>query len=194
MQADEEAILDRCQAGDLESFGELVTRYQDRIYRLAYVLVGNRDDALDITQEAFVKAFRSLQFFRRDCAFATWMHRITLNSARNWLRSNRRQVEAPDADWPVRSGAETADLSPEEEVLRRERGRRIRAALDALPPHYREPLILRLYQELTYPEIADVLELPVGTVRSRLSKARDMIFRRLCSEKLAESAREARLK
>ena len=191
MQTDEQPILERCQAGDLDAFGELVARYQDRIYRTAYLLVGNRDDAQDVTQETFVKAFRNLRSFRRECAFSSWLHRILLNAAGNWLRDNRRHAQLSEAAPPVIGRSEEAEVSPEEAVLQHDRARRLQAALWDLPPHYREAMILRFYDELSYAEMAEVLDVPVGTVRSRLAKARELLYKRLRWEAFSDRSKEA---
>ena len=192
MQTDEQTILERCQAGDLDAFGELVARYQDRIYRTAYLLVGNRDDAQDVAQETFVRAFRSLCSFRRECAFSSWLHRILLNAARNWLRDNRRHAQISGACPPVIERSEETEASPEEALFQHDRASRLQAALRDLPLHYREAVVLRFYHDLSYTEISEVLDVPIGTVRSRLAKARDLLQKRLRWQALMDQDKEAK--
>ena len=192
MHADEEPILKRCRSGDLDAFGELVERYEDRVRRTAFLLVGNRDDAQDVAQETFVRAFKSLSSFRHECAFSTWLHRITLNAARNWLRENRRRAQMSDLEWEAEMApAKLDEATPEHQVLRREGARRLQAALQTLPDRYREALVLKVYHDLPYSDIAEILQVPVGTVRSRLAKARELVVKRLRWDAFLDRSKEA---
>ncbi len=166
MAADERDLITRSCAGDLEAFESLVRAHQDRIYNLAYRLTGNREDATDAAQEAFIRAYRALPRFRRDAAFSTWLYRIATNAALDLVR---RRPAVP----PVELTADyRAPDNPEVEAQRRETHRRIHAALGHLPPEYRAAVVLRDLQGLDYEEIAHILQVPIGTVRSRLSRGR----------------------
>jgi RNA polymerase sigma-70 factor (ECF subfamily) len=181
---DDDALVSACQSGDVNAFELLVRKYQDRTVRMLYLLLGNSDDAQDVTQETFLRAFKSIHTFRGSASFTTWLHRIAVNTARNWIRSNRPDRElvvAPDERWhgPLDR--------PENVLMKRERLLEIRSALAELPPHYRETIILRHFDELSYEEIADVQQVPVGTVRSRLAKGRTLLQRRLGSDRRSKN-------
>lgn len=169
---DDEPLVRACQSGDVTSFETLVHKYQDRTVRVLYLLLGNVDDAQDVAQETFIRAFRCIRSFRGTSSFATWLHRIAINTARNWIRSSRREKEMfvlPDERYFGNEGR------PDEMLLARERTLAITQALSKLPVHYREVIILRHYDELSYEEIAEVLQTPIGTVKSRLAKARMLL-------------------
>ncbi len=180
MHPEEERLLQLSRSGDTEAFGQLIAIYEGRVYRTAYMLTGRRDDALDVAQEAFLKAFRNIRAFRGDCAFSTWLHRITINAARNYLRSAKSGKTIPESEalTETRLWDEKRD-SPEQSLLQKEAARELMEALNELPSEYREALVLRVAHELPYSEIAEVLEIPIGTVRSRLSKARELLLGKL---------------
>jgi RNA polymerase sigma-70 factor (ECF subfamily) len=166
---DDQVLIARARAGDLEAFETLVRVHQDRIYNLAYRITGNHEDAADAAQEAFVRAFQGLARFRQDAAFGTWLHRIATNAALDLVR--RRPAVSP-IELP-------ADLSapggPEQEASRREISRRVQAALGAVPVEFRAAVVLRDLQGFAYEDIARVLQVPIGTVRSRISRGRDAL-------------------
>lgn len=165
--ASERELIARSCGGDLAAFEELVRIHQAHIYQLAYRLTGNYEDARDAAQEAFIRAFQALPRFRQEAAFSTWLYRIATNTALDLVR--RRPVVPPvelPADQP-------APDDPATEAQRREISRRVHAAVAQLPAEYRVVVVLRDLQGLAYDEIAKVLEIPVGTVRSRLSRGRD---------------------
>lgn len=166
---DEGTLLAASRRGDLTAYDQLVGAYQDRIYQLAYRVTGNPEDAWDAAQDAFVKAFRSLTAFRGDAAFSTWLHRIAVNAA---LDIVRRRPPAPD---PLDVAAAVATESVDRVVEQREVQRRVHGAIAGLPPDQRLAVVLRDVQGLSYGEIAAVLQVPVGTVRSRLSRAREAL-------------------
>lgn len=171
----DDALVDACQSGDVKAFEMLVCKYQDRTVRMLYLLLGNRDDAQDVAQETFLKVFRSIRTFRRSASFSTWLHRVAINTAHNWMRSNRRGVETAITEDIWHSSL----AQPEDLLMERERLREVRSALLSLPAYYREIVILRHYDGLSYEEIAEVQQVPVGTVRSRLAKARSILKKRL---------------
>lgn len=163
---DEREILAACRRGEREAFDQLVERYQRDVYRLCYRYVGNHEDANDMAQEAFLKAWRGLQRFRGDSAFSTWIYRIAVNTCLNH-RSSRRPPgsEQPSEDLPdARPGAV-------ERMAGNERERQVREAISRLPEKQRATLILKIYHELTHEEVARILGSTVGTVKANLFHA-----------------------
>jgi RNA polymerase sigma-70 factor (ECF subfamily) len=156
--------------GDLEAYDLLVGAYQDRVYQVAYRVTGNHEDAWDAAQEALVNAFRSLRHFRGTAAFSTWLYRITVNAALDLVRRRPPQPAVPLETVVVSGGSEPADA-----VARADVQRRIHQAIASLPPDQRVAVILRDLQGLAYEDIAAVLHIPVGTVRSRLSRGREAL-------------------
>lgn len=165
------ALIERSQQGDLHAFDLLVAEYEERIYHLAYRITGNPQDAQDAAQETFVKAFRALPRYRHAASFHTWLYRIATNAALDIVR--RRSHSAPIALEEVMVTGPTSD--PAEEAQRREIHRRVHAALVTLAPDHRTIVLLRDLEGFAYEEIAEVLRIPVGTVRSRLSRAREAL-------------------
>ena len=160
------------------SFEELVRRYQRPISAYVYRMVGNYESALDLTQEIFIKVYNSLKRYRSEFKFSTWIYKIAHNAAVDHLRrtATREQslVVGPEGDsfdLPI----ESARLSPEQESERKERRGEIEAVVRALPANYRELIILRHSQDLSYEEIVEVTGLPLGTVKNRLFRAREMM-------------------
>ncbi len=167
----ESALVERGRHGDLEAFDGLVAAYQDWVYNVAYRITGNAEDARDAAQETFVKAFRALPRYRPQAAFGTWLYRIAVNTALDIVR-RRRAVPPASLDDAILPGGV---YNPEEEAERGEVRRRVHQALQRLSPEHRAVVVLRDLQGLAYEEIAAVLGIPVGTVRSRLSRARDAL-------------------
>jgi RNA polymerase sigma-70 factor (ECF subfamily) len=160
------------------SFEELVRRYQRPISAYVYRMVGDYEAALDVTQEIFIKVYGSLARYRSEFKFSTWIYKIAHNSAVDHLRRNAGRerslssgIEGDQYDLPIESGS----LSPEQESERRERRLEIEAVVRSLPNAYRELIVLRHSQDLTYEEIVEVTGLPLGTVKNRLFRAREMM-------------------
>jgi RNA polymerase sigma-70 factor (ECF subfamily) len=189
--ADEDRLLiDRCLQGHVEAFGELVRRYQDRLYNALFRFLGNPEDARDVAQEAFLSAFRNLKKFRGRSQFFTWLYRIALNHALDLKRrakTSRALPEAEDSAHPNEPPDRSVSASPDWHLQRREEDERLQQALAKLSSEYRLVLILRDMDELSYEEIAEVLDIPIGTVRSRLHRAR-LELRRLLEEMEKDSA------
>ncbi len=156
-------LLARCRAGDQAAFRRLVEEHHQRIYRVAYAVVPDAEDAAEITQETFIKAWHALPGFRGEAAFATWLTRLALNTARDHLRRGRARRER-DAAYP----AVTTASDPAEPFANRDE---LARALDLLTPQAREVVALRYGHELSLAEIAAVLACPEGTVKSRLNGA-----------------------
>jgi len=162
-------LISRARGGDREAFGELVEQYRDNVYRLAYRMCGNAYDADEAAQEAFVAAWRALPNFRGDAKFSTWLYRLTTNAAIDVMRREKRHQTVGDGE--MVDLADDAD-SPQETVERTEQQEAVQEALATLSEEYREVLLLRYMEELDYAEIAEVLQLPSGTVKSRINRAK----------------------
>ena len=163
------ALISRARDGDREAFGALVEQYRDNVYRLAYRMCGNAYDADEAAQEAFVAAWRALPNFRGDAKFSTWLYRLTTNAAIDVMRREKRHQTVGDGE--MMELADDAD-SPQETVERTEQQETVQKALATLSEEYREVLLLRYMEELDYAEIAEVLQLPSGTVKSRINRAK----------------------
>jgi RNA polymerase sigma-70 factor, ECF subfamily len=176
---DDAALIERSRAGDVAAFEPLVEKYRQRAWRLAYNLLRDREEAWDVAQEAFIRAYQALPSFRGQSAFYTWLYRIVMNVAADRARSRGARGRAfgtervPEEDWDrVLPDQRGGDESPEAVAARHEQRRKIAQALDALPEHHRRIIVLSDLEGLSYREIADTLEIPMGTVMSRLHNAR----------------------
>lgn len=169
-------LVERARAGERAAFDLLVERYQRRLLRLVLRLLRDQAEAEDVVQETFLRAYRALPRFRGDAAFYTWLYRIALNGARNTiLRRRQRAAPAPSQlPAPVREIG-----TPESMLLSKQVMQTIDAALEALPLELRTAIVLREIEGLSYEEIAQIMECPLGTVRSRIFRAREAIARRL---------------
>ena len=171
-------LVRRAIAGREDGFEELVRRYQRPIAAYVYRMVGDYDAALDLTQEVFIKVYNSLRRYRSEFKFSTWIYKIAHNAAVDHLRRHStreqslvNQVDGEQYDLPIESGR----LSPEQESERAERRLEIEAVVQQLPSAYRELIILRHSHDLSYDEIAEVMGLPLGTVKNRLFRAREVM-------------------
>ena len=162
-------LISRARSGDRDAFGELVEQYRDNVYRLAYRMCGNAYDADEAAQETFVAAWRALPNFRGDAKFSTWLYRLTTNAAIDVMRREKRHQTVGDGE--MMELADDAD-SPQETVERTEQQEAVQKALATLSEEYREVLLLRYMEELDYTEIDEVLQLPSGTVKSRINRAK----------------------
>ena len=174
---DSDLVL-RAIAGREDGFEELVRRYQRPIAAYVYRMVGDYDSALDLTQEVFIKVYASLERYRSEYKFSTWIYKIAHNAAVDHLRrySTREQALVSDTDGtPYDLLIESNRPTPEQESERSERRAEIEAVVDQLPPAYRELVVLRHSHDLSYDEIAEVTALPLGTVKNRLFRAREVM-------------------
>jgi RNA polymerase sigma-70 factor, ECF subfamily len=170
--SDDADLIAETLAGQTAAFGKLVEKYQDRLYNTLTHLAGNAEDARDIVQEAFVQAFIKLNTFRGSSAFYTWLYRIAFNISAGWRRK-RKPIASIDRN-REQLGMEPMDnsLGPVEQLESQERCRQVRQALGQLSDEHRKILVLREIEGCGYETIAEILDLPVGTVRSRLHRAR----------------------
>lgn len=173
-------LVVRVQKGDKSAFDLLVIKYQQKIMSLISRYVRDADEVQDVAQEAFIKAYRALPGFRGDSAFYTWLYRIAINTAKNHLVSRSRRPPGSDVDVDDAQYLEVGDAlrdqeTPESALFGEELRARVNGALDALPDDLRTAVTLREFDGLSYEEIAEVMECPVGTVRSRIFRAREAI-------------------
>ncbi|MHC4931285.1 MAG: sigma-70 family RNA polymerase sigma factor [Planctomycetota bacterium] len=177
----DETLVSRARSGDTAAFDALILRHQDRVYNMAYRMLGNREDALDLSQEVFITVFRGLGRFEAKARFSTWLYRVTVNRCRDALRRRgsvkHTRPQSLDAARDGESPREIASTGrpPPEEAMGREVRERVEGAIGELPEDTREVLILRDREDLSYEEIAEILAIPVGTVRSRLNRARTLL-------------------
>ncbi|MFQ6043279.1 MAG: RNA polymerase sigma factor [Candidatus Poribacteria bacterium] len=185
MECDDTQLVDKSKRGDVEAFGMLIKRHERGIYNLAYRMLKNVEDAKDAAQEIFLKVFASLNGFRGESGFATWLYRIATNECINRLKrprflsleelrreyENEKLVEPPQLI--------DASALPEELAERSEIQQMVHKAMDALPDHYRLVITLRHLQGLSYKEIAEILDLPVGTVKTYLFRAKKTLKTKL---------------
>ncbi len=181
---DEKSIIEQVLAGDNNAFGQLVQEYQTKVYNLALRMCGSQDDAFDLSQEAFFRAWRNLPGFQFDSSFSTWLFRLTVNICLDWLRAKKRRPTVSlttinDEDEELQLDVPDPGMSPEELLLAAEDRAELTRALNELPVEYREILTLRAINDMSYTEIAEVLKLREGTVKSRLSRARNALRNKL---------------
>ena len=170
----DEQIVERALSGDADAFGEIVRRWERRIYALAYGILGREDEARDATQETFIAAFRNLGNFRGEAKVSSWLHRIAVNQCITRRRRARTRAENSLEAETEAGGEKFAapfEHSPARRAEGRERSEAVRRAVAALPPELREVIVLKEFEELTFQEIADALDLPLSTVKSRLYTA-----------------------
>ena len=186
MTRTDEELVARASAGDLESFNQLVTRWERPIYALAYRTLGREEDARDVVQEAFLRAYRGLRGFKGQAKFSSWLYRITLNLCRDWIRRERRTplVQVAEGTDPVDLADERVapSESVEDLVARRELSQAVAQAMAELPEEQRTAILLKEYHGLTFQEIADMLDCPLSTVKTRLYQGLSVLRRQLGRE------------
>ena len=181
----DQVLVERAQRGDKRAFELLVEKYQRKLARVLSRLVRDPGEVEDVTQEAFIKAYRALPSFRGDSAFYTWLYRIGINTAKNYLVAMGRraptstEVDAEEAEG-YEDGEQLRDINtPESLLLTREIGATVNAAIESLPEELRSAIQLRELEGMSYEEIAKLMDCPIGTVRSRIFRAREAIAERL---------------
>jgi RNA polymerase sigma-70 factor (ECF subfamily) len=197
MTLTDEELVARAKAGDLDSFNQLVSRWERPIYALAYRTLGREEDARDVVQEAFLRAYRGLKGFKGEAKFSSWLYRITLNLCRDWSRRERRApiVQVPEGTDPVELADERVQTSEsvEDLVARREMSDAVAKAMAELPEEQRTAIMLKEYHGLTFQEIAGMLDCPLSTVKTRLYQGLSVLRRRLERRQAEEaSLRRAR--
>lgn len=180
----DQLLVERVQKGDKHAFDLLINKYQHRIVSLVSRYVSDHAEALDVSQEAFIKAYRAIGKFRGDSAFYTWLYRIAINTAKNWLVAQKRRPPASDID---AADAEQYDMdsrlkdkgTPENELMRDEIKRTVYDTIAQLPVDLRTAIMLREMEGMSYEDIATTMDCPIGTVRSRIFRAREAIDEKL---------------
>ncbi len=181
----DQQLVERVQRGDKHAFDLLVAKYQRKLGRLISRFVRDTGEAEDVTQEAFIKAYRALPGFRGDSAFYTWLYRIGINTAKNYLLANKRRpptsthFDAEESESFEDAGLLHEISTPENELMSKQVVSVVQAALQQLPEDLRSALTLREIEGLSYEEIASVMNCPVGTVRSRIFRAREAVAEKL---------------
>jgi RNA polymerase sigma-70 factor (ECF subfamily) len=178
----DEELVARSVGGDTDSFNQLIKRWEKPIFALAYRTIGREDDARDVVQETFLRAFRGLAGFKGQAKFSSWLYRIALNLCRDWLRRQRRApvVSAPDGvDLIELAGEGEGAVRVDDLVVRKDLSRAVAAAMRALPDEQRAAILLKEYHGLTFQEIADLLGCPLSTVKTRLYQGMIVLRREL---------------
>jgi RNA polymerase sigma-70 factor (ECF subfamily) len=167
---------------DRNAYAQLMTNYRDSIYFMLLKMTNNKDDAEDLTIEAFGKAFKKLEQYTPDYAFSTWLFKIASNNCIDFIRKKKQRVYSLDKEYNDEAGTEMAAripsdaLDPEESMIKMQKIKILRGIVDKLKPHYRILIELRYFKEYSYDEIAAELDLPLGTVKAKLFRARDLLY------------------
>jgi RNA polymerase sigma-70 factor (ECF subfamily) len=174
-------LVNKAVAGDQRAYAELLGRYRDAIYFMLLKMVNNQDDAEDLTIEAFGKAFKNIQQYTPNFAFSTWLFKIATNNCIDFIRKRRGgptisidQTNMDREETPIHIQAD--ELDPEENMINQQKIRLMREVVQRLKPRYRKLVEMRYFDELSYEEIAESLELPIGTVKAQLFRARELLF------------------
>jgi RNA polymerase sigma factor (sigma-70 family) len=179
---DYKLVCQAVQGDDQKAYAELMSRYRDSIYFMLLKMVNNRDDADDLTMEAFGKAFKKLHQYTPDFAFSTWLFKIATNNCIDFIRRKRKNTVSIDKGIETDEGSEmqmdlkSGVLDPEEKLIKKEKIERMHEIVDKLKPRYKRLIELRYFEEKSYSEIADELQLPLGTVKAQLFRARDFLY------------------
>jgi RNA polymerase sigma-70 factor (ECF subfamily) len=182
MTGTDEELVARSMSGDADSFNELILRWERPIYALAYRTIGREEDARDVCQETFLRAYRALPGFRGQAKFSSWLYRIALNLCRDWVRRERRTpvVQPPeDGDLMEMAAATEPSESIEDLVMRKDLTRSVERAMALLPEEQRMAIVLKEYHGLTFQEIADLAGCPLSTVKTRLYQGLTVLRREL---------------
>lgn len=181
----DQALVERAQGGDKHAFDQLVSKYQRKLGRLLSRFIRDPAEVEDVSQEAFIKAYRALPSFRGDSAFYTWLYRIGINTAKNYLvAQGRRAPTSTEFDSEEAETFESAEQlrdinTPESLLLSKQISETVNGAIDALPEELRTAIVLREIEGLSYDEIAGMMDCPIGTVRSRIFRAREAVAQKL---------------
>lgn len=177
-------LVDQAMAGDQKAFAELMDRYRDAIYFMLLKMVNNKSDAEDLTIEAFGKAFKNIHQYTPNFAFSTWLFKIATNNCIDFIRKKKANLVSidqtvEDQEGPIPSPTahlQSSNLDPEEQLIKEQNIKLIQEVVSKLKPRYRKLIELRYFREFSYEEIADELNLPIGTVKAQLFRARELLF------------------
>jgi len=188
----EAELIQQSCAGNMDAFEQLILQYERRVYTIAYKYMGNHEDASDMAQEAIIKAYQSIGSFRGDAAFGTWLGKITANQCLDELRKRKKQQTTSLEDTleleegSVKKEIESPAATPEEQAIRQETASYMQMLISELKEEYRAVVILRELEGYSYEEIADILSCSLGTVKSRISRARLYLKERILADRMAE--------
>ena len=183
-RSEDSLLIRQALVGDQNAFSRLRQKYHDAIYNLIFRMIREKEEVEDLTQEAFIKAFASLSTFNDEYAFSTWLYKIATNNCIDYIR--RKKLQTFSIDKPIES--KESELSfelpdstyePDRELIDRQRKKFLDEAINSLPPKYRQVIIMRHQEEREYQEIADILGLPLGTVKAHIFRAREMLYKYL---------------
>ncbi|MEO8794973.1 MAG: sigma-70 family RNA polymerase sigma factor [Daejeonella sp.] len=173
-------LVEKAKTGNQKAYADLMQRYKDSIHFMALKMVNNKDDAMDLTVETFAKAFENLEKYKPDFAFSTWLFRIATNNCIDFIRKKKLHTMSIDSmvdedgdDRPLQIKSDT--LNPEETSIKKQQNEQLKEIVDKLPNRYKILIQLRYFEELSYEEIAQQLDLPLGTVKAQLFRARDLL-------------------
>ncbi len=175
---EDQSLVEAAQEGDKDSYGRLVTKHQKRLFRFAYMMLSRRDAAEDIVQEAFVKGYMALSAFEPDRPFYPWIATIARNLTLNYIKKTEREKPETEIDHDFNTIPANID-SPHDRLITKENDRKLAAAVKSLPPPYRVVFVMRMMEKLSYEEIATKLSISIGTVNSRLFRAREKLLEML---------------
>ena len=179
---DYQLVREAVDHGNQKAYAELMSRYKDSIYFMLLKMVNNRDDADDLTIEAFGKAFKNIHQYTPDYAFSTWLFKIATNNCIDYIRKKRKLMLSIDKGYENENGEDVAleiksdTIGPEEKLMKKQKMETMREVVDKLKPRYRTRIELRYFQELSYEEIATNMDLPLGTVKAQLFRAREFLY------------------
>lgn len=188
------SLVEKAKDGNQKAYAELMQRYKDSIFFMVLKMVNNKDDAMDITVTTFAKAFENLEKYRPDYAFSTWLFRIATNGSIDFIRKKKISTTSIDS-YGSDSGGEdrvleikSDTLNPEEHSIKKQQTEQLKEVIDKLPARYRTLIILRYFDELSYEEIAEQLDLPLGTVKAQLFRGRDLLSNVLTRRKKSSTS------
>lgn len=180
---EDDEFVDRAREGDSSAYRELMEKYQKPLYFHVLKMVKNHEQVEDLVQEAFVKAFENLSSYNKNYAFSTWLYRITTNHTIDYLRKKKLKTVSMDEPIKTKEGEMSMQISGKAEtdrkIIKEQRSKIIKKAIDELPEKYRKVIEMRHLEELSYQEISDNLDLPLGTVKAHIFRAREMLYKAL---------------
>ena len=189
---EEQLLVDRCRQGDRESFGQLMKLHERQIFNFTYRMLGDEEEAEDLTQDIFIAAFKGIRKFRGEAKFSTWLYRIALNQTRNrikylsrrdfFAKQNRRAQHKEESPWENPEFLADSAPTPEQWTLTKSMAAQVQECLNQIPPQARQILVLRDVQGFSYEELSEMLSLNPGTVKSRLHRARSALQQRLADK------------
>lgn len=181
MKKSDEVLVEETQKGNKKSFELLIIKYEKQIFNLIYRFTKDKETVAELAQETFLKAYRAINDFKGRSSFYTWLRQIAVNNSINYLHSRRETIslDAENVESQIQDHHNNTITNPERTILLQEETARVRVALESLPDHFRSILTMREFEDMSYEEIAQVLNCPVGTVRSRLFHARRILKEKL---------------